>query len=331
MIPNRLKFANERDAFLITKGRDSSAGWRQARHQFDRGVARSHSLTKVFWVGDRATKADRQVIAALQSQLVRHEILLTNLRITDSSDGDVEIDVIVLFPDLGAAVLEIKGGHVQYDNGEWSTNRGTYSRRIHPVEQARRGKHALRRYLDRQTEWNAPLLRSQWFVAMPQTDVTGDMGPEGRRENLIGRGDLAQIRHQLRRELASTLNTDSMPAPGWQHDALTLLIRAGATQPPRMHALKTWVIPAAAGAAVVALLGAAWGFAQSSRAPVPALPTQPAPTVIPTGECHPNYEPCLPIVDDLDCPDIRMAVQVTGNDPYRLDRDGNGIGCESYL
>jgi len=53
--------------------------------------------------------------------------------------------------------------------------------------------------------------------------------------------------------------------------------------------------------------------------------------VVPTGECHPNYDPCLPIVDDLDCPDIRMAVQVTGDDPYRLDRDGNGIGCEAYL
>ena len=282
-------------------------------------------------MGETATKADRQVIAALQEQLARDEILLTNLRITDPTEGDVEIDVVVLFPDLGAAVIETKGGRVEFRDGEWSTNRGNYSRRIHPIEQARKGKHALRRYLDRQADWNAPLLRSQWFVAMPQTDVTGDMGPEGRRENLVGRGDLSQIRTQLRRELDSTLIADPSPAPGWQHDALTLLLRAGATRPPRMRALKPWMIPAAAGAAAVALLGAVWGFTQSSPAPTPVVPNVPGTAVVPTGECHPNYEPCLPIVDDLDCPDIRMAVQVTGNDPYRLDRDGNGIGCESYL
>ena len=83
--------------------------------------------------------------------------------------------------------------------------------------------------------------------------------------------------------------------------------------------------------AAVALLGAVWGFTQSPPAPTPVIPNAPATAVVPTGECHPNYEPCLPIVDDLNCPDIRMAVQVTGDDPYRLDQDGNGIGRESYL
>ena len=48
--------------------------------------------------------------------------------------------------------------------------------------------------------------------------------------------------------------------------------------------------------------------------------------------CHPPYSPCLPIVGDLDCPDVRAMgkapVTVKGPDEYRLDRDGNGIGCE---
>ena len=48
--------------------------------------------------------------------------------------------------------------------------------------------------------------------------------------------------------------------------------------------------------------------------------------------CHPSYIPCLPIVDDLDCPDVRAMgkapVQVIGPDDYRLDRDNDGIGCE---
>ena len=49
-------------------------------------------------------------------------------------------------------------------------------------------------------------------------------------------------------------------------------------------------------------------------------------------ECHPSYSPCLPIVGDLDCADVRAMgkapVRVSGSDPYRLDGDGDGWGCE---
>ena len=42
-----------------------------------------------------------------------------------------------------------------------------------------------------------------------------------------------------------------------------------------------------------------------------------------------GYSPCLPVVGDLDCGDIDGPVRVTGSDPYRLDADGDGIGCDS--
>jgi hypothetical protein len=46
----------------------------------------------------------------------------------------------------------------------------------------------------------------------------------------------------------------------------------------------------------------------------------------------PSYSPCLPIVGDLDCADIRAMgvapVRVLGSDPYRLDGDNDGLGCE---
>jgi endonuclease YncB( thermonuclease family) len=60
----------------------------------------------------------------------------------------------------------------------------------------------------------------------------------------------------------------------------------------------------------------------------PAAPVAP---VAPTG-CHPSYSPCLPIVGDLDCADVRALgkapVRVLGSDPYRLDGDADGYGCE---
>ncbi len=47
--------------------------------------------------------------------------------------------------------------------------------------------------------------------------------------------------------------------------------------------------------------------------------------------CEPGYTPCLPRTSDLDCADIpadKKPVAVTGNDPYGLDRDHDGIGCQ---
>lgn len=49
------------------------------------------------------------------------------------------------------------------------------------------------------------------------------------------------------------------------------------------------------------------------------------------GNCDPNYTPCVPNVSyDLDCKDVGFRVQVIGYDRHGLDRDGDGIGCESY-
>ncbi len=60
-------------------------------------------------------------------------------------------------------------------------------------------------------------------------------------------------------------------------------------------------------------------------------PSSPPSTPPGGGKCEPGYSPCLPIVDDLDCdqiPDSWKPIRVTGDDPYRLDADGDGWGCE---
>jgi endonuclease YncB( thermonuclease family) len=50
-------------------------------------------------------------------------------------------------------------------------------------------------------------------------------------------------------------------------------------------------------------------------------------------KCDPNYTGCIPIFpSDVDCPDIKRLglapVRVIGVDIHRLDRDGDGIGCD---
>lgn len=55
-----------------------------------------------------------------------------------------------------------------------------------------------------------------------------------------------------------------------------------------------------------------------------------------SSNCHPSYDPCLPIVSDVDCaggsgngPVYTGRVNVIGPDEYDLDRDGDGVGCEN--
>ncbi len=81
------------------------------------------------------------------------------------------------------------------------------------------------------------------------------------------------------------------------------------------------------------------GGAPSSATPVaaPATTSAPAtsvPTVTGNGNCHPAYEPCLEITDDLNCGDLSssqkpVTILEIGEDPYRLDGNRDGVGCTS--
>ena len=66
----------------------------------------------------------------------------------------------------------------------------------------------------------------------------------------------------------------------------------------------------------------------------PAIELTPIPTDDNDSDCHPAYSPCLPNLpgDALNCGDLDasqrpVTVLVIGVDPYRLDRDNDGVGC----
>jgi hypothetical protein len=272
---------------------------------------------------DPGTKSEVLVRRIIGEQLARGETLLEGMRFTDPRHGDVEADFLILIPEVGVAVLEVKGGVVSYENGQWlTTNKGT-SRRISPIEQARKAKHALRRFLDRSPEWHNGLIRAQWFVVMPFTEVSGDMGAEGAREQLLGASDLDDLLPRIRASLGSTLNNDPLPSADDLDLALTLLLRTQHASLPSVSAAagskmkkKNWAIIAVGGAVIAALA-------------VVGLVAQNSPSSSST-ECNPNYEPCIPIAPDLSCSDIQEKVRIIGDDPYGLDRDGDGFGCEIY-
>jgi TolA-binding protein len=72
--------------------------------------------------------------------------------------------------------------------------------------------------------------------------------------------------------------------------------------------------------------------AEAAAAAAPA----PAPVAAAAPNCTDGYSPCLAPASDYDCaggsgdgPKYTGYVTVTGSDPYGLDSDGDGSGCES--
>ncbi len=133
----------------------------------------------------------------------------------------------------------------------------------------------------------------------------------------------------------------------WLHEGTTWtmvnleLVRLGlasaATYPPDVKYVDLFTsTESAARSSFVGLWGAAPSFEPTPTAtPKPTVRPTPKPTPKPTekaSSCHPSYTPCLPIVDDLDCPDVRAMgkapVTVIGPDDYRLDGNHDGVGCE---
>lgn len=76
-----------------------------------------------------------------------------------------------------------------------------------------------------------------------------------------------------------------------------------------------------------ALASASRPACKKPKEPVPFV-QPPKKTEAPKGNCMSGYSPCLPVVADLDCGEIGHPVKVTGSDPYRLDADGDGTGCD---
>ena len=78
-------------------------------------------------------------------------------------------------------------------------------------------------------------------------------------------------------------------------------------------------------------------LADSARYPLDDGPPGAGDEPAPAGRCDPNYHPCVPIDSDVDCAGgrgngpsyVEGPVTVVGRDPYDLDRDGDGVGCEN--
>ncbi|GAA3530463.1 nuclease [Aeromicrobium flavum] len=145
------------------------------------------------------TASEREVWARLRDVLAENDVLIANLRLTDDVK-DHEADLLVLMPEVGIVVVEVKGGSVWHDGHQWLIRRGGEPTVIHPVDQARSTKYAVREYVGHDQRWSGRH-HVAWghAVVTPYSAFPADFSlPDCPRWMLHDRDDQADLVSRLR-------------------------------------------------------------------------------------------------------------------------------------
>jgi hypothetical protein len=158
------------------------------------------------------TPSEQEVWQLLEGGLGEDDVVLANRRLTDDTK-DHEADLIVLMPDVGIVVVEVKGGSVWYDDEGWKQQRGRREGRIDPVDQVRTTKYAFRTYVAADKRWNNRN-HVAWghAVVTPFSDFPADFAtPDCPRWSLHDRGDQADLVARLRQNAVFARQGKSAP------------------------------------------------------------------------------------------------------------------------
>lgn len=180
-----------------------------------------------------ASMSERKFAEALHMQLPDSVVVLANQRFTDRA-GDLEADLIVMWPDYGIAVIEVKGGLIHHIDGQWRqpwrNDRGW--KPINPVEQALKAKYALRDYLHQHPHWPRGNPRLIHMIALPATQLDFDFyTPDAPRWLVLDRTDMPQLAERI---AAALRDAQGQPAPPHFDDVQLMLdCLAGTAIPQR--------------------------------------------------------------------------------------------------
>jgi len=132
--------------------------------------------------------------------LVLYSISWFGSRNGERNDG--EADFVLLNPDYGALIVEVKGGaEIRVENGIWySMKQGQLFEIKNPFEQASDSKHFLMKWLHekiRGTSFTSPHFGH--CVVFPAHRQVGDLGPSGNRNLICDRNDLLEPQKTVER------------------------------------------------------------------------------------------------------------------------------------
>lgn len=147
------------------------------------------------------TESERAVWVRLRDTLSPRDTLIANLRLTDIAK-DHEADLVIVMPDVGVVVVEVKGAGIACTDGVWTMSHDGERRPVDPVGQARDAKYAIRDYVESDRRWAESSRGKSRFlhaVVTPFTDLPTDLHlPDCPRWMLHDRADLPVLAERLR-------------------------------------------------------------------------------------------------------------------------------------
>ena len=156
---------------------------------------------------DVKSGAELEVFHELEQQLPNDWLAFHSVSwlVRDPGEGakDGEIDFVLVHPDRAIVCLEVKGGKIACDHGQWKRyTDGRWEKAKDPFTQALDHRHNLSRLIDTVDGWRGRDLLLVHAVAFPDTTVEAAMAPDGPREILIDSGDLRALTAAVDRVLA---------------------------------------------------------------------------------------------------------------------------------
>ncbi len=154
---------------------------------------------------DPKRSAERRVYKAVSMLPDEYTVFYsTAWQVRDPRSGaqDGEADFIIAHPEMGAMILEVKGGGIRYDPQEmqwYSLDRSNVEHSIKdPVQQVRKSKDALISKLRELPKWGGRYLTIAYMLVFPDVRISNvALRPDLPRALLIDSEDLAHIAERV--------------------------------------------------------------------------------------------------------------------------------------
>ncbi|MCT1907842.1 NERD domain-containing protein [Brachybacterium paraconglomeratum] len=174
---------------------------------------------------DFASAAEQEVWEHLTEQLPAEAVLIAGQRVTARGE-EVEADLLVLWPGVGIAVIEVKGGRISLEDGAWRQADRSGSRELarSPIDQAQRAKHHLLEYLNGAS--SRPVGRAVHLAVLPYTQLPADWDPpEAPRTLTLDATDLPRLADRIVHALNSQTRDAYAPLDSAQCEHAVKMLR----------------------------------------------------------------------------------------------------------
>ena len=166
--------------------------------------------------------AEKVVWEALKNSLPDDAVLAHSVQVRDGA-REFEIDLLVLWPRVGIAAIEVKGGQISVADGQWYQSDRSGKRPLEsPVVQSQGSTHAFKNWIEAQLG-SRLTSRFAYMVSLPYTDVPPDWDGRSPRTLVLDRANTTSAAELVRAAIEREGGESSPLAPAFMERIVHVL------------------------------------------------------------------------------------------------------------